>query len=680
MKTIKNFFSSLGRQEKPSPEQATSDTLMLDIDFLDPKGHWNPKVVLFSKETARERSQSVLVKLFGGIMKLQARRWAENYFEGVLRSDEIKDVESCSKIENFLKNIRSSNKVDRREFYQLATIAMLQSNANPTASIRPPKENLTKNARPGPAFINPDSVTQHSLAEMLTELQKGKAYAEIFGGISKDVISNWITNHVKPPEKEDLLSQLALLTGSPRPNADQTATEKSFSAEGHLSLAEEGDARETTNTALNIDLKDETESEKSHSFTEKKAHEVILQIWMDLPTIRGKKYVDRLYDAAYQSGFLDYCANGLTNPTTEKLDKLFKFIKDYQNDFSRFQITLSESQFKELIGQAKKLIEDIAKERHRIDQFKNTPLFENKKVLTGDDLNDIYWNIEILQNRLQTTDIEKTSTFFAQADWTDFHGDLAEKIKNFATSIDALLLEKSNISDERRKFFVQACKHLHDLTSAFIAKAKSSTDAEREKADIWFKSLLNRVPFIFSDDGPKEAAHITLTRKFFGFNQIRNGEASLPLALENLMNSGFLSYCLDGYRHLASLNIDHLDRLELMAKDSEETWSGLKEFLTNDQLSEIQLRRQELIREITKSRSDPEHQEKRSRMKTGKKLPTTNSTANTARNKTMQNDHPTDHSIADSDPPYQPDKAFNQSMRDQLAEANALIERLSKKH
>ena len=632
---------------------------MLDIDFLDPQGHWNPKVVLFSKETARERSQSILVKLFGGIMKLQARRWAENYFEGVLRSHKINDSDSLKKIENFLKNIRSSNKVDQREFYQLATITMLQSDANRTANIQPPKENLSKNTRAGPAFINPDSVIQHSLAEMLTESTKRKTYAEIFGGISKDVVSNWITDHVKSPDKEKLLSLLELPTESPRPNAHQTDTEKSSSAEDHQSLVEEGDASETTNTALNIDLKDETESEKSHPSTEKKAHEVILQIWMDLPTIRGKKYVDPLYDAAYKSGFLDYCAHGLTNPTAEELDKLYKFIKIYQGEFSRFRLTLSESQFKELVGKARKLIEDIEEERHRLDQLKNTPLFNNKKILTGDDLNDIYWNIEILQNRLQAEDIEKISNFFAQADWTDFHGALAEKIKIFAKSINVQLLDRANISDERRKFFVQAYKHLHDLTSAFIAKEKSLTDAERKKHGDLLKILSEGTPFIFSNDGPRKAAHITLIHTFSRYNQIRDDDLSVPPALKNLMNSGFLSYCLDGYRHLASLNIEDLERLELMAKESEETWSGLKEFLTSDQLSEIQIRRQELIREIGRSRSDPEHQEKRSRMKAGKKLPTSNSITNTNRKKTMTNDDSADNSKADSDPPHQPDKAFN---------------------
>jgi len=90
-----------------------------------------------------------------------------------------------------------------------------------------------------------------------------------------------------------------------------------------------------------------------------KPHQVILQIWQDFPVVRGTRYADPLYDAAYQSGFLDYCDRGLVNPTTETLDKLFEFLKNYQHDFPWFKITLSELQYKGLFRQAVQLAKDI---------------------------------------------------------------------------------------------------------------------------------------------------------------------------------------------------------------------------------------------------------------------------------------------------------------------------------
>jgi len=247
-------------------------------------------------------------------------------------------------------------------------------------------------------------------------------------------------------------------------------------------------------------------------------------------------------------------------------------------------------------------------------------------------------------------------------------------------SIDRQLLEKSNMTTERRHFFVRTCDHLYALSSAFVAKEKSSTDAERAQHGALLTFHLKRTPFIFSDDESRAAAHLTLLRAFYRYNQVRHDKAPLPPALESVMTSGFLTYCLDGYPSLASLTLADLDKLEAMTKNDKAPWPDLEDFLTPDQLSEIQTRRRELIGDIQTSRLDIEHQTKRLKKTAKKRPPLTDSSASSgrkARNRSQSSSRA--NTNTDSTPPYSSNESFNQSMRNQLAEANALIERLSKK-
>ncbi|MFM8467177.1 MAG: hypothetical protein ACKOAO_06425, partial [Oxalobacteraceae bacterium] len=209
MKSIKSLFFSEARHAEPPAKPAAIDVLMLDVDFLDSQGRWNPKVVLFSKETARERSQSLLVKLFGGVMKFQARRWAVNYLDGILNSKSSYVERHRTAIEAFLNNIKTSGEVDRQKFYHLAALAMLGAESNTSASTPSDSTCTPPRARSAPAFLNRDSVVQHALNEMLGGRTEGKKYADIFGEIPAEVISQWITDHVKDAEEgKKLLQQL----------------------------------------------------------------------------------------------------------------------------------------------------------------------------------------------------------------------------------------------------------------------------------------------------------------------------------------------------------------------------------------------------------------------------------------------------------------------------------------
>jgi hypothetical protein len=53
--------------------------MMIDVEFFDDAGRWNPRKVLFSAARDEARAASLKVRLFGGIMRMHAVVWAKNY-------------------------------------------------------------------------------------------------------------------------------------------------------------------------------------------------------------------------------------------------------------------------------------------------------------------------------------------------------------------------------------------------------------------------------------------------------------------------------------------------------------------------------------------------------------------------------------------------------------------------
>jgi hypothetical protein len=125
------------------------------------------------------------------------------------------------------------------------------------------------------------------------------------------------------------------------------------------------------------------------------------------------------------------------------------------------------------------------------------------------------------------------------------------------------------------------------------------------------------------------------------------------------------------------MDVESLGRLERMASDKKKIWPDLKDFLTNDGLSEIHARREALILDIRKSRLDTDHQKNRAQMTLDDDPPDTKQKKNRQK-KIPPSDLPPKHLEADSSHENQSQNSFNQSMRDQIAEANALIARLTK--
>ena len=254
MKALKNLISAQHDPEKTRVEQTSRNALMLDIDFFDQNGKWNPRVVLFSGVSDPQRARSGLTKIFGGLMKFQARRWAENYFLGALATEKSQSPNKQA-IEKFLKNIKRSGVVEEREFYRLATVDMLQKTCEAPEKSKSTDDTHQESSKSGARFLNSNEVIATTLTEMLETCGKVGKFSEIFGSVSKEAIKSWVKKNMHGEMQVNLLTLL----------------------------------------------------DRSSSTQDAEAHQVIAKLWKDQSAILGGRYAQPLIREAAQSGFLDYC-------------------------------------------------------------------------------------------------------------------------------------------------------------------------------------------------------------------------------------------------------------------------------------------------------------------------------------------------------------------------------------
>jgi hypothetical protein len=191
MKALKNLISTQHDPGKTRVEQTSRNELMLDIDFFDLNGKWNPRVVLFSAASDPQRARSGLTKIFAGLMKFQARRWTENYFLGALATEEGPGPNRQA-IEKFLENIKRKGVVEEKEFHRLATIDMLQKTSEVPEKSRPAEKTYQEPGKSGPRFLNRREVIANTLTEILETCSKVGNFSEIFGSVSKETIKSWV--------------------------------------------------------------------------------------------------------------------------------------------------------------------------------------------------------------------------------------------------------------------------------------------------------------------------------------------------------------------------------------------------------------------------------------------------------------------------------------------------------
>lgn len=117
------------------------DRLLVDIDFFDAKGHWNPHKVMFCASDRTERASSLWTRCFGGLMALHANLWVKNYLQTQFPLLEKSRV--------LITQINKAGFVDKKTFIETAAHCSLLS--------KPPAELVKseKLAEANPITANP---------------------------------------------------------------------------------------------------------------------------------------------------------------------------------------------------------------------------------------------------------------------------------------------------------------------------------------------------------------------------------------------------------------------------------------------------------------------------------------------------------------------------------------------
>ncbi|MFN5353652.1 MAG: hypothetical protein ACK5BB_06640 [Burkholderiaceae bacterium] len=96
----------------PTEGSAHDRRLLIDIDFFDEEGRWNPRKVLFCASDRTERASSLWTRCFGGLMSLHAMLWVKNYLK-----TQFPELEQSK---NMIKQINKTGFVDEKNFIETA--------------------------------------------------------------------------------------------------------------------------------------------------------------------------------------------------------------------------------------------------------------------------------------------------------------------------------------------------------------------------------------------------------------------------------------------------------------------------------------------------------------------------------------------------------------------------------
>ena len=107
--------------------RAADREMLVDIDFFDANGRWNPKSVVFCAAEDPARAKRLWTRCFRGVMALHGKLWVKNYLSS--------HFQNKSESRNFLEQIKKEGFVDNRAFRDtVAKCTLLYENLEQVAS------------------------------------------------------------------------------------------------------------------------------------------------------------------------------------------------------------------------------------------------------------------------------------------------------------------------------------------------------------------------------------------------------------------------------------------------------------------------------------------------------------------------------------------------------------------
>ena len=183
----------------PSVSEAANPAdheLLIDIDFFDAKGHWNPTHVVFCPAEDQARAKSLWTRCFRGFMALHGKLWAKNYLSSHFRNKPESKV--------LLDQIKRSGIVDNKMFREtVAQCTLLYEDLEQVAAGKVLGENRVVPASP---IKDLDKiVSQHFLKIDWKECAEKKQFEWLTLGAARNIQK--ILVELTPNEKNDQVAE-----------------------------------------------------------------------------------------------------------------------------------------------------------------------------------------------------------------------------------------------------------------------------------------------------------------------------------------------------------------------------------------------------------------------------------------------------------------------------------------
>ncbi len=331
---------------------------MLRFELFDETGKLHPRKVLFSAETSPERANSVLTKLFGGLMKWNARRWAENYLTGFQRKAGDQHSVLKGQVQQLLANIRKTGSVQTKPFFTMAA-QLIQAEKSAKAA-ETAQANGDNKGRPfyAPHIINSDDVVSRYLPgdQNTTSTEPGKA---------SDVTD-------VPTQRRDTHDDT-------KGDADLSGSEDDHNASGVTdtgildTLSDQPTDRDSDAAVSDSSSADAPSAQLPEHTTadSESAHQYVRSTYAVWERMGHPEQAPPIIRDAERSGFLDYCETGRLPTRDADRKALEGFVADHENNWPSWRQLLSAAQYAALTADRDQLLKDLAQERAQPPPFKD---------------------------------------------------------------------------------------------------------------------------------------------------------------------------------------------------------------------------------------------------------------------------------------------------------------------
>ncbi len=337
------------------------DTLMMGFEFIDEKGHFNPRKVLYLGAGSAKQSKGIVGNMINKLREWVAKRWVENYLSDAKIEFQQKSTALITAIDNLLLDIKTTGHIYQRDFTAIANTIELERNQLEKMTTGTESLNDSPRKSPRTRLLNTQQLVFNYYDEKIREARI-KIESNTNHQVSHQSIidaSEWKKIKAILPQKtyEKLMEEHASAIQSSSKKNDEGTPEKSHIAplSSHMLV---------------------TTTRPEPISSQRSAYDAIREKIIFFDDLSAPP--PRLLSEIISNGFVDYCKHGYAWLKNLDLDSLEKFASLPAKDWEKYKnLVDSEEQFKELTSKRDQLMIDIEKSRNDPEHTQHRPYFVN---------------------------------------------------------------------------------------------------------------------------------------------------------------------------------------------------------------------------------------------------------------------------------------------------------------